>query len=209
MTTLEKLEDLIYNGFKETDRQFKETDRKFQETDRQFKETDRKFQETDRQFKETDRQFKETNLEIRKLSSEVGKISSSVSRFAENMVAPAVVRLFKDIDIPIAEYFQRLRSPFRRIEFDIIAINTDVVVVVSVKTTLNVEDVRFFKDERMPIFKEVFPRYQPMKVIGAVAGMSIVQEADVFAMRHGLYVLAQSGENMHMLNSVDFKPKTW
>ncbi len=142
-------------------------------------------------------------------AQEVGKISSSVGRFAENMVAPAVVRLFNDIGIPITEYSQRLRSPLRRIEFDIVAVNTDVIVVVSVKTTLYVDEVRFFKDERLPIFKEVFPRYQSMKIIGAVAGMSIVQEADVFAMRHGLYALAQSGENVHMLNPSDFKPRIW
>ncbi len=126
------------------------------------------------------------------------------------MVAPAVVRLFNEIGIRITEYFHRLRSSRRLIEYDIVALNNDAVaVVISVKTTLDVDDVKLFKDERLPIFTEVFPRYRPMKVMGAVAGMSIVQEADVFAMRHGLYVLAQSGENVHMLNPTDFKPRIW
>jgi hypothetical protein len=34
---MEKLEDLIYKGFKETDRKFRETDRKLKET---FQETE-------------------------------------------------------------------------------------------------------------------------------------------------------------------------
>ena len=99
MTTVEKLEELIYKGFQETDRMIKETD-----------------------------------LQIRKLSSKVGKIHGSLGRFAENMVAPAVVRLFNEIGIPIEDYSQRVYSPKRRIEFDIVAVNKDYVVVVSVKT---------------------------------------------------------------------------
>ncbi len=38
MTTLEKLEELIYVGFKDTGERCKETDEKFKETDRHFRE---------------------------------------------------------------------------------------------------------------------------------------------------------------------------
>ncbi len=46
-----------------------------------------------------------------------------------------------------------------------------------------------------------------MKLLGAVAGMSIEQEADTYAVRQGLYVLAQSGDNVTLLNPPDFSPK--
>jgi len=179
MTTVDRLEELIYKG---------------------FKETDRKFQETDRMIKETD-------LQIQKLSREVGKINGSMGRFAENMVAPAVVRLFNEIGIPIEDYSQRVYSPKKRIEFDIVAVNKDYVVVVSVKMTLEVADVKEFLNERLPIFKELFPRYKDMKVIGAVAGASIVGESDRYAMKRGLYVLTQSGENITMLNDKTFQAR--
>ncbi len=51
-----------------------------------------------------------------------------------------------------------------------VAINNDYVVVVSVKMTLRVEEVRRFLKERLPIFKEVFPLYKDKKVLGVVAG---------------------------------------
>jgi hypothetical protein len=193
MTTVEKLEELIYKGFKDTDR-------KFQDTDHKFKETDRKFQDTDRKFRETD-------LEIRRLSREVGKITGSLGRFAENMVAPAVVRLFNEMGIPIQDYSQRVFSPKERIEFDIVAVNQNYVVVVSVKMTLEVDDVKEFLNERLPIFKELFPRFKDMKVIGAVAGANIVGESDRYAINRGLYVLTQSGDNITMLNDKNFQPK--
>ncbi|MDZ7291787.1 MAG: DUF3782 domain-containing protein, partial [candidate division KSB1 bacterium] len=73
MTTLQKLEKLIYEGFKETDRKFQETDRKIQETTSQLKETDRKFKE---------------------LGIDFSGLKKSVGLFAESMVRPAAARLF-------------------------------------------------------------------------------------------------------------------
>lgn len=172
MTTLEKLEELIYIGFKETDRKIRETDE-----------------------------------EIRKVNRDVGKITDSLGRFAENMVAPALVKLFNDRGIPITDYAQRVRSPKRGIEYDIVAFNDDYIVVVSVKKTLRAEDVKHFINERLPIFKELFPRYKDMKIIGAVAGANIVGESDIYAMKQGLYVLAQSGDNVTLLNEKNFEAK--
>ena len=172
MTALEKLEELIYKG-----------------------------------FIETDRQIRETNQSIQNLSGEVGKITDTLGRFAENMVAPAIVKLFNKRGIPITDYAQRVNSETRKIEYDIVAFNADYVVVVSVKMTLRVNDVKEFLEERLPIFKEAFPRYKDMKVLGAVAGANIVAKSDIYAMKRGLYVLAQSGENITMLNDDTFEPK--
>ncbi|MCP5049350.1 MAG: DUF3782 domain-containing protein [bacterium] len=201
MTTFEKLEDLIYKGFKETDRKFQETDRKFRETDRILKESSR---ETERILKESSR---ETELEIQKVNQKVGEISDSLGRFAESMVAPAVLSLFNQRGIPIKGSFQRIRSRERRIEFDVVAFNTEYVVVVSVKMTLRVTDVEHFLNKRLPIFKELFPQYKDMKVVGAVAGAVILGESDRYAMKRGLYVLAQSGENITLLNDEAFEAK--
>ncbi len=215
MTTLDKLEELIYVGFKETDEKFKETDEKFKETDEKFKETNERFKETDQQlkarFQETDRRFREMTEELRKdfqkTRKEVANVTDALGRFSENMVAPALVRLLNLAGIPITETAQRVCSPLRRIEYDIVAVNQKYVVVVSVKTRLNVEHVKEFLERRLSIFKEVFPRYHTMQVLGAVAGMSIEQEADTYAIKRGLYVMTQSGDNITLLNPAEFQPR--
>lgn len=194
MTTLEKLEELIYVGFKETDKKWQESDRKWQESR----------QETDRRLRQI---AEEMELDLKRTRQEVAKVSDALGRFAENMVAPAIVRIFNDRGIPISETAQRVRSPLRRIEYDIVAVNEHDVVVVSVKTRLNAEHVKQFVDERLTIFKEVFPRYHDMHVFGAVAGMSIEQEADIYAINQGLFVLTQSGENVTLVNPQDFQPR--
>ncbi len=181
MTTRQKLEELIYVGFKETDSR----------------------------IKALAEESKTTDAQIKKLSQEVGKITNTLGRFVEDMVAPAVVRLFNKAGIPIVQCSQRVISPVRRIEYDIVAVNTDYVVVVSVKMRLTAEDVKFFVEERLPVFKDCFPRYHDTKVIGAVAGASIMQEVDRYAIRQGLYVLCQSGDNIEMVNEPDFQPKVF
>ena len=206
LTTLEKLEELIYVGFKETDEKFKETDGRFKETDGKFKETDKKFQETDRRFREI---TEELSKDFQKTRKEVANVTDALGRFSENMVAPAIVRIFNEAGIPMSETAQRVRSPLRRIEYDIVAVNAHDVVVVSVKTRLNAEHVTEFLEKRLSIFKEVFPRYQDMNVLGAVAGMSIEQEADTSAIKQGLYVLTQSGENVTLLNDASFQPRVF
>ena len=192
MTTLEKLEELIYKGFKETDRKIKESS-----------------QETDRMFRETDKEIRQLGERIDRVSKNVGDITDTLRRFAENMVAPALVKLFNEKGIPITDYALRVHSQIRRIEYDIVAFNNEYVVVVSVKMTLRVNDVKHFLNERLPIFKEVFPRHKQLKVLGAVAGVNIVEESDIYAMKRGLYVLAQSGDNITMLNDDTFKAKVF
>jgi hypothetical protein len=199
MTTMEKLEELIYTGFKETDRKIQET----------FEKTDLELRKVSENIDKVGRHVDEVGMRVDKVSTNVKDITDSLGRFAENMVAPAIVKLFNARGIPITEYYQRAWSERRKIEYDIVAVNSDYVVVVSVKMTLRVEHVKTFLDKRLPIFKEVFPLYKDKKVLGAVAGVSIVQESDVFAMKRGLFVLAQSSENMIVLNDNSFKPKVF
>jgi hypothetical protein len=85
--------------------------------------------------------FQETDQEISKVGRQVRDITDSLGRFAENMVAPAIVKLFNEKGIPITDYAQRVRSPMRRIDYDIVAFNDGYVVVVSVKMTLRVTSI--------------------------------------------------------------------
>ncbi|MGK7957213.1 MAG: DUF3782 domain-containing protein, partial [Crocosphaera sp.] len=44
---------------------------------------------------------------------------------------------------------------------------------------------------------------------GAVAGIEIEEGADKYAYRQGLFVLAQSGETVNILNDEQFNPQAW
>ena len=69
-------------------------------------------------------------------------------------------------------------------------------------------DIREFA-ENLAKFRQFFPEYAHKQLYGAVAGIEIEEGADRYAHRQGLFVLAQSGETVAILNALDFQPKNW
>jgi hypothetical protein len=92
-------------------------------------------------------------------------------------------------------------------EVDLLLEDESDVVVVEVKSTLKVADVQELLAD-LGDFLRFFPRYRGMRVYGAVAGLTIDENADRFAYRQGLFVLSVSGDNMvHILNDAAFRPR--
>ncbi|MBF0436953.1 MAG: DUF3782 domain-containing protein [Magnetococcales bacterium] len=209
--------------FQETDRKFQEMvredrerraelDRKFQETDRQMKETDRRIQETDRRIQETDRQMQETDRLVKEVSRQVGNLGSRWGEFVEGIVAPACETLFAKRGIPVHLVSPRVKAKSldnsRRMEIDLMVVNTDHVILVEVKSRLTAEDVRDHL-KRVREFKEFYKGEKGAKVMGAVAGILIDNDVDKFAMNEGLFVIVQSGDSVKLANDEKFVPRIW
>ncbi len=211
---LEKSVQEIWSLFKETDRKFQETDRKFQETDRKFQETDRKFRETDRKFQETDhelaRVLADTHREVTEMSRAVNALTGKWGKFVEGLLAPGVVRLFQKRSIVVQQVFQRAKAQRngQNLEIDLLAANGEFVVAIEAKSSLSVADVGEHLED-LEKFKTFFPQYKNHKLIGAVAGIVIEENADRFAYQSGLFVIGQSGETVKILNDEKFIPRTW
>ncbi|OQX23841.1 MAG: hypothetical protein BWK80_23890 [Desulfobacteraceae bacterium IS3] len=129
--------------------------------------------------------------------------------FIEDFVAPAAEWLFKEWGIEIHEVYQQARKwreDGKRIEIDIVGVNSEYIVLIKVSTTLGIDDVKEHL-ERLAQFREFFPQYGNRKIVGAVAGIVIDEGADKFAYKNGLFVIAQSGESVKILNDPNFKPK--
>ena len=185
----------------------KETERCFQETERRFQETERRFQETERILKE---QSLKTDRQITRVSQEIGNLGGKWGRFVENMVAPACETLFLNRDIPVHQVSQRVRKRLdgKTLEIDVLVTNENHVLVVEVKSSLSVDDVKELI-KNLTEFRQFFPEYNHKQLYGAVAGIEIEEGADKYAYRQGLFVLAQRGENVAILNDTEFQPKTW
>jgi hypothetical protein len=196
---------------KETERRFQETERRFQETDRILKEqsleTERRFQETERILKE---ESQETDRQIKQVNQQIGKLGNRLGEFVEWQVRPSAVRLFQDRGINVHELQSdvAVKREDGALEIDLLVVNETEVVLVEVKSKLTQRDV----DEhlqRLEKFKQLIPRYKNMRALGAVAAMVVTDEVANYAYSQGLFVLTQSGDNMIILNTTDFKPKTW
>ncbi|PIE69322.1 MAG: DUF3782 domain-containing protein [Deltaproteobacteria bacterium] len=182
----------------------------FQEIWRLYKETDKKFQETDRQFKETDRRFKETDKKIQETSRQIGKLGNRLGQFVEEMVRPSAVALFRErgIDVHATARNMAWSDGTSGIEIDLVVQNGSEVVLIECKSELSVEDVNEHL-KRMEKFKKYFPAYKDNKVMGAVAAMVIPEGVDRYAYQKGLFVLAQNGDFMKILNDKQFNAKIY
>ncbi|AGX88134.1 FAD-binding oxidoreductase [Candidatus Symbiobacter mobilis] len=169
------------------------------------KETDRKLQETDRLVQENAKQIKETNRQL-------GLQGNRLGEFVQEMVRPALVRLFRDRNLPVHQVIPNMCSyddnrQFRA-EIDLLVVNTDVAIAVECKSHLKQADVDEHL-ERLGNFKEYFPQFKGFSILGAVAGMVLPDEVGRYAYRKGLYVLAQSGEGIDIRNDGQFQPQQW
>jgi hypothetical protein len=170
----------------------------FEETNKQFQETDRKFQETDRKFQETDR----------KIKALAGLFTTQWGKLVESLVEPACLKLFKERGIKIEQSMRNVKVQHgdEGMECDVLLVNSEELVVVEVKTTGRVEDIREFI-EKLKAFKRFFKQYKTYRVYGAVAALKYDGEADKLAYRQGLFVLSSSGEGLiKIANDHKFKP---
>jgi len=159
------------------------------------------------QNKETQKMFQETDKKINKLE---GFFSSQWGRFVETLVSGDLINMLKERNINCNRIIARIKAYYkeREYEFDVVAVNGDEVVVVEVKTTLNVEDVKEFS-ENLKVFKAIFKEYKENKVYGAVAYLQIDGDADKYAYRQGFLVIKATGKSSVITNDKKFVPKAF
>ena len=171
----------------------KETDRQLKETDRQLKGLGKSQEKTDHQLKETDRRF----------NSQWGKL-------VESLVEGNIARKFAERGIQVQGTTQRAKKTLddKQYEFDIIVHNGDEIIVVEVKTTLDVGKVKHFV-EKLKCFKKVFPEYSDKKVYGAVAFIIADSGSDKYSENQKIFVIRATGDSASIINAQDFKPRNF
>ncbi len=200
MTTLEKLEELVYHGFRETRESIAETRQSLKETERILRES----------HQETERQSKRTEEKLDRLAKQVAGITDSLGLFAEQAVFPAIDRLLKTRNINIKELYTGLKG--RRngdnVEFDIVGAGPEAAILIEVKLKLKKKDIEDLIAKMPDVFK-FFPHLRRPKLYGGAAGMSIEKDVERFAYKRGIFVFGESGDNIRILNDEKFKPRTF
>ena len=170
----------------------------------QRQESERLWQE---QRQETERQLKEQSQRV---DQQQGQLTSRFWEFLESQVRPVAIRLFQERGIEVNEISSDVYVETEEdwIQIDILVVNTTQAIAIEVKSKLGQDDVDEHL-ERLAKFKRLLPRYQPFQILGAVAAMVIPTDVARYAYRQGLFVIAQSGEDLKILNDAKFQPRIW
>ena len=183
----------------------KETDRKWQEMREQQKESERKHEEAERKWQQTREDMKEANQRHGKLSDRIGDLIQA-------MVYGGIKRLFRELGYDFDVINQKYNFGKKELdiygEVDLLLENGEFALLVEVKTNLSVKDVKEHK-ERLQDFRLVSDaKNDKRKFIAAVGGGVVPENVKKFALKQGMFVVQQSGENVEILVP-EGKPKVW
>jgi len=203
MTTPVTIKD-IYKLFQNSQEQ---ADLRSAEADRRAAEADLRSAEADRRAAELDRSMAELQKTVERTSKSVDALTTRWGRFVEELVEPAVLRLFQARGIDVKEVHPRARTKRQGVamEIDILAVDDTELVLVECKSRLSKDDVDEFV-EKLQRFKVSFPHYQNYQTYGAVAGIEINEGIDRYAYRKGLFVIKPSGDSVVIINDQNFQP---
>ncbi|SDY09931.1 hypothetical protein SAMN05421644_12925 [Allochromatium warmingii] len=167
--------------------------------------------EIDRLFQATHQDIQETSRVVRELSNSFGNWYHHLE-FVEEMVRPAVLRLFRARGLDVHYVMRDLvvidDTGQEDMEIDLMVTNAIHAIAVECKSRLTIEDVQEHLS-RLARFKRCYPRFADYRLMGAVAAMVLPDEVARYAYRQGLFVLAQSGEAILIRNDARFNPKEW
>lgn len=217
--SLEETKRLMRENSEETKRLMREN---LEETRRLMREsseeTDRKLAaisaEGDRHMAEIRREIRESSAavdrQIAAINKKIGDLGNRLGEFVENMVRPAALRLFRERGIAVHQVLTDIEVDEGEdgMQIDLLVVNATQAVMVEVKSKLTQPDVDEHL-ERLAKFKQMMPRYADVQAMGAIAAMVIPKDLARYAYRKGLFVLAQTGDNMSILNDPRFQPRIW
>ena len=149
----------------------------------------------------------ETNKQIKKTEA---LFNSQWGRLMESLVEGDLIALLREKGINALRTYKNVeqRGTSDDFEYDIVAANGEEIVVVEVKTTLRVKDVRDFLIS-LRKFTSRMKDYQGKTVYGAVAWLQAHEEAATYAEKQGLFVIRATGSSASIVNREDFKPQAF
>lgn len=182
-----------------------------QQLDKQRAEADRRQEEADRRQAELDRQQAKTDRLLRRLGKQIGGQGQRWGKIIESLVEGDLCALMTEfLGVEIIDISRRVEV--RGVEIDLVAVNTDTVVVVEVKTTLQREHIDKFISTKLSRFTALRPHYKGSKIYGVIAFVKVdsnAREVIDDAIGKGLIVIKAMRGTNHIINPKDRAPRNF
>jgi len=156
-------------------------------------------------FRETRERMEETDKRIAKLGDRLGEL-------VQAMVEGGIKRMFKNLGYDFDVCNSKIEFGNRELniygEVDILLENGDFALLAEVKTNLSVNDVKKHLKTMQKFRLVADAKNDKRQFFAAIGGGVVRRNVQEFALKQGMFVVQQSGENVEILTPKG-KPKVW
>ena len=175
----------------------------------EFKNEMREFKSEMSGFKNEMSGFKDRmEAEVKRVNRQWGDLANRIGTLVEDIVAPAIPRIAKDIfgcedieDLMVRRYKTKPLDKSSRREFDVIAVCQDKVILNETKSTPRTSYVDdFIEFLKNGTFEEYFPEYKDKELIPIFSSLYLPPDVVNQLSNNRIYAMAMSDTVMQILN---------
>ena len=175
-----------------------------QENNKEIQENNKRLQKL---HEETEKQMAKSDRKLDRIAKLHGDVVNSIGEVAEEYFYQRLKSNKNLGKIHFDDVSQNVKRERGEVfEYDIVMYNDTSVGIVEVKNKLRKDDVVEFLENQLANYKKEFPAYSEKNLYGAIVGMKVYKDAQVFAEKQGLFILTQSNNRLKNINSRGFEP---
>lgn len=148
---------------------------------------------TDAQLQKTDELLEKTIRKLDEIGRQLGDLGLVQGEVAEDLFYRNVRYLFRSRDMDFRKVKRNLKKKGVG-EYDIVAVDSDAVLVIEIKNKLQKRMIDAFINKRLSKFKEAFPEFRGRRLFGGIGALVVKDDVSRYAEKAGLYVLTQTSE---------------
>ena len=147
-----------------------------------------------------------TESSIRELHKNLGGIGITLGGITEDLFRRNVAGILEQRGIRLDSLEHNLKMPDA--EFDLVGFNGSQVILIEVKSRLQVQDIDALIFKQIPTFRRYFNDYKDHKLIGGLASLAIDEKLEKQVEKAGLFLFTQTKEGgASIANGPGFHPK--
>ncbi len=162
-------------------------------------------------LKESKRQMEnELKDSKRQWNKQWGELSNKLGTIVEDIIFPASRPVIESVfGVKVQQIAMRVfcQQGNLRAEFDVVAVSERQVFLIEVKSTPRFDYLTDFVDNRIPVFRQLFPEYASLDLVPIFASLSIPDDIVKAATNRRVFAMAyREWEYMDILNAKELLP---
>jgi len=162
-------------------------------------------------LKESKRQMEnELKDSKRQWNKQWGELSNKLGTIVEDIIFPASRPVIESVfGVKVQQIAMRVfcQQGNLRAEFDVVAVSEHQVFLIEVKSTPRFDYLTDFVDNRIPVFRQLFPEYASLDLVPIFASLSIPDDIVKAATNRRVFAMAyREWEYMDILNAKELLP---